>query len=50
MEKITCSIRKLTTKLHIRHLNGYLDFSSGIRVIAVPNVKIRPTTRKNPRH
>jgi hypothetical protein len=26
--KISYIIRKLTKKLHIRHLNGYLDFAS----------------------
>jgi hypothetical protein len=45
--KLLASIESVQ-KLHLRHLNGWLGFSNGLRVIAVPNVKNKPKSRKNP--
>ena len=38
---LTSIIGKLIQKLHTRHLNGYLDFSSGVQVIAAPKCEKR---------
>jgi hypothetical protein len=40
--------RKLNKKLHIRQLNGYIDFATDFQIIAVPNVKNRLNSRKKP--